>query len=92
MKTTFNYDHYFLYEELTYCLKQLEKQYPDLMKIESLGKTTKNRDVFAVTLSKGEASEKPAYYIDGNTHAGEVTGSMVAMHTIDYFLTNYDSD
>lgn len=89
MKTTFSYDHYFLYEELASHLKELESGYPDIMKVETICETPKGRNVFAVTLSHGDASKKPAYYIDGNTHAGEVTGSMAAMHTIDYLVTNY---
>ena len=92
MKTTFKYDHYFLYEELASNLKELEAKYSSIMKVESIGVTPKNRHVFAVTLSNGDASKKPAYYIDGNTHAGEVTGSMAAMHTLDYLVTNYECD
>ncbi len=43
-------------------------------------------------MSNGDPKSKPAYYIDGNTHAGEVTGSIAAMHTIDYLLTNYGKE
>ena len=62
MKTTFKYDHYFLYEELASNLKELEAKYSSIMKVESIGITPKNRHVFAVTLSNGDASKKPAYY------------------------------
>ena len=40
----------------------------------------------------GAALDKPAFHIDGNTHAGEVTGSMAAMHAIDVLLTGYGED
>ncbi len=89
MKTTFQYDHYFQYEELASHLHELAKDHEDIMKLESIGTTPKGREVFAITLSDGDSMKKPAYYIDGNTHAGEVTGSMAAMHTIDYLATNY---
>lgn len=92
MKTTFKYDHYYKYDELKSNLEYFTKSYPKLCSVESIVKTQKGRDVFAVTLSNGDAKNKPAYYIDGNTHAGEVTGSMAAMHTIDYLLTNYGTD
>lgn len=92
MKTTFKYDHYFKYDEIKSNLDYFTKTYPDLCSVESICTTEKGRSVFAVTLSDGEPKNKPAYYIDGNTHAGEVTGSMAAMHTIDYLLTNYGTD
>ena len=92
MKTTFSYDHYFKYDEMKSHLFYFQNTYPDLCKVESICTTEKNREVFAVTLSSGNPEQKPAYYIDGNTHAGEVTGSMAAMHTIDYLLTNFGKD
>jgi len=37
----------------------------------------------------GPPESKPAIWIDGNTHAGEVMGSMVCLETIWHLLTNY---
>lgn len=95
MKTTFNYDHYYDWQEMTDCLKQLADKYPHCMKLESICVSTEGKDVWAVTLTDencGKADDKPAYYIDGNHHAGEVTGSMAAMHTIDVLCTNFNQD
>ncbi|MGL4373245.1 MAG: M14 family metallopeptidase, partial [Turicibacter sp.] len=92
MKTTFNYDHYFTYEELTHALTRLAKNYPKIMNLYSICETQDNKQVWAVKLTNietGSYESKPAFYIDGNHHAGEVTGSMAAMHTIDYLVTNY---
>ena len=93
MNTTLQYDHYFDYEELTAGLHQLQKQYSQLMTLTSLTKTSEGRDVWAVeiTHSSSEASKKPAYYVDGNHHAGEITGSMASMHLLDYVLTNHQA-
>lgn len=91
MKTTFKYDHYYTYDELTSNLNYFKEKYSRLVHLESICTTAEKKDVWAVTLSsKGNPDEKPAFYIDGNTHAGEVTGSMAAMHTIDYLCTNSD--
>ena len=92
MKTTFTYDDYYTYATLEEHLQFFASTYPQVCQLESLLVTPKGRHVYAVTLSIGDPAAKPAYYIDGNTHAGEVTGSMAAMHTIDYLLTNMDSD
>ncbi len=40
----------------------------------------------------GDALEKPAYYYDGNIHAGELTAAEVALHFTWYVLDNYGSD
>lgn len=95
MKTTFNYDHYYDWQEMTNCLKQLADAYPHIIKLESICISAEGKDVWAVTLTDekfGKAEDKPAYYIDGNHHAGEVTGSMAAMHTIDVLCTNFNQD
>ena len=95
MKTTFIYDHYFKYDELKDNLLFLQKTYPDLMDLEVNCVTKEGRNQYVAILgskAKKSALEKPALYIDGNIHAGEVTASMCAMHTVDYLLSNYHSD
>lgn len=92
MKTTFSYDHYYLYDEMEKNLLYFTKKYKNLCTLESICETDESRQVYAMTLTNlktGKPSEKPAFHIDGNTHAGEVTGSMATMHAIDYLLTNY---
>lgn len=92
MKTTFNYDHYYTYDEMTDYLNQLSITYPKLMNLSSICETEEKKQVWAVeitNLETGDFNSKPAYYVDGNHHAGEVTGSMAAMHLIDYLLTNF---
>ena len=95
MKTTFQYDHYYKYDELEKNLKYFSEKYPELCDLESICVTEENRNVYAVTITNkktGAALDKPAFHIDGNTHAGEVTGSMAAMHAIDVLLTGYGED
>ncbi|HHY75659.1 MAG TPA: carboxypeptidase [Firmicutes bacterium] len=89
------FDHYYLYGELESALKGLAEKYPRLMTLESAGKTPEGRDIWAVTITDRETgcpSAKPAFYFDGNHHAGEVTGSMISMYIIDYLLKNYGKD
>ena len=95
MKTTFQYDHYYRYEELSSNLNYFADKYPELCKVETNCITDEGRSQYVVTLTNtktGDALSKPGWYLDGNIHAGEVTSSMCAMHTIDTLLTNYDSD
>ena len=76
-------------------LTNMAEAYPNLMHLESLGKTDEGREIWLVTVTDkntGDALEKPGYWIDANTHAGEVTGSAVACYILYFVLTQYTQD
>ena len=88
----YSFDHYFLYDELTAVLKELEADYPGLIKVNSICTTSDGHEVWAAEITNyatGDVLEKPAYYVDGNHHAGEVTGSMAAAHLIVTLVQGY---
>mgnify|MGYP006160027865 FL=1 len=88
----FDFSHYYPYAELVSFLKNLASSYPNLISLTSIGKSYENRDIWLTTLTNqatGPYLEKPAYWIDANTHAGEVTGSAVALYTISHLLRQY---
>ncbi len=89
------FNHYYTYQELTDYLNQVSEAYPDLISLKSVGTSFEGRDIWAVTVTdfnSGNASDKPAIYLDGNIHAGEVTGCMVCLKVIDYLISNRQSD
>ncbi len=95
MNTTHTYDHYFVFDEISAILREFAQKYPQYMRLSALNKTAESREIWVVEitdLSTGSFESKPAYYTDGNEHAGEVTGSMCAMYFVDYILTNADID
>ncbi|MBR2825554.1 MAG: zinc carboxypeptidase [Solobacterium sp.] len=95
MKTTYQYDHYYKYEELKEFVETFQKNYPDLLDVEVICETPEKRNSYALTITNkktGKALEKPAFHMDGNTHAGEVTGSMACLHFVDVLLTNYGKE
>ncbi len=86
------FDHYYLYEEVTQTLKELEADYPELIKVHSICTTPDSHEVWAAEITNyktGAVLSKPAYYVDGNHHAGEVTGSMAALHLIVTLVQGY---
>src|SRR4051794_17725886 len=90
-----DFSHYYTYAELTDFINACAQDYPDLVTVESLGKSHENRDIWLVTLTNkqtGPALEKPAFWIDGNTHAGEVTGSAVALYFINHCSSMHGQD
>ncbi|HHW98176.1 MAG TPA: carboxypeptidase, partial [Firmicutes bacterium] len=94
-KVAISFDRYYKYDELSCYLKSVAAAYPELATLSSAGKSYEGRDIWALTLTNqatGTAESKPAIYVDGNIHAGEVTASMVCLYTIDYLLSNYGED
>jgi murein tripeptide amidase MpaA len=91
----FDFSHYYKYDELTTFLQTLADAYPELVTLETIGQSYEGRDIIVAVVTNhetGPALEKPGYWIDGNTHAGEVTGSAVALYTIHHLLTQYSED
>jgi len=94
-RVNISFDHYYRYEELTDLVHAYAEKYPEFVSVESAGKSHEERDIWAVTVTNretGEPGDKPAMYVDGNIHAGEVTGSVTCMYLIDFLVTNYESN
>jgi hypothetical protein len=70
-------------------------EYPHLTNLYSIGETLEGTPLLVLEITNketGDALEKPAYYYDGNIHAGELTAAEVALHFTWYVLDNYGSD
>lgn len=71
-------------EEIESILKQLESQFPSLVKIESVGKSTEGREMWIATITNrevGQENRKPGFWIDGGIHANEIQANEVALYT-----------
>ena len=72
------FDRFYRYPELTAWLQALAREHPQLVAIESIGKSFEGRDIWVLTVTNtatGPAAEKPALWVDGNIHATEVAAS-----------------
>ncbi len=90
-----NYAEYLRYDGLTEALRALAAEHPDLCSVSSVGQSYEGREIWLAEITNkatGPAAEKPAFWVDGNTHAGEVTGSMAALHLIETLLGGYGGD
>ncbi len=91
----FDFSHYYKYQELVNFLHQMREKNPHLIDLKVIGQSYGGLDIFLATLTNqetGKAQEKPGYWIDGNIHAVEVTGSAVALYIIYHVLNNYTSN
>ena len=76
-------------------LQWLAKTYPNLVSVEEAGKSLAGAPIWAVTVTNratGEPEHKPAMYVDGNTHGGEVTGGEAGLHLVHKLATQYGKD
>ncbi|MEW5988475.1 MAG: M14 family metallopeptidase [Chloroflexota bacterium] len=94
-KNKIRFDTYYRYEAITAFLHEWTERYPRLCQLGSLGKSYEGRDIWVVTLTNldtGRDTEKPAYWVDANIHATEVSPSSAALYLIHKLLTQYGVD
>ncbi len=93
--TAISYDRYPNFDELTSWLERFAADFPDLVRLSSIGTSFEGRDLWLLTVTNhdvGAADEKPAVWIDGNIHASEVTASMAIVHLVDHLTCSFGSD
>ena len=86
------WNRYYDHREIGDLCRQLQKAFPDLIAFSSIGKSAEGRDLYLLTVThskRGEASAKPAMYIDGNIHSNEIQGSEAALYTAWYLAESY---
>ncbi len=89
------FDKYYRYDELTTILQAWAAEQPDRFHLISMGKSHEGRDIWLATVTNfatGPDKEKPAFFIEANIHATEVTGCTAALHLINKLLTQYGTD
>jgi murein tripeptide amidase MpaA len=90
-----SFDRYYRYDELTRILQDFARDFPAILRLDSIGKSYEGRDIWLVTLtnfSTGSDTEKPAVWVDGNIHASEVSASSACLHLIHTLTAGYGTD
>ena len=73
------FDQFYRHTELTRLLQDYAAAAPQIISLSSLGKSFEGRDIWLLTLTNrhtGEDIDKPAFWVDGNIHAAELTAMM----------------
>jgi hypothetical protein len=87
-----SFDHWYDNAAIAKALRDLHAAYPQLITVQSIGKSVLGRDIWAAVLNNpktGLAERKPGYYVDGNIHGNEIQGGETALYTVYYLLKNY---
>lgn len=88
---------YHRYPEMTYELQELESNYPDVMKLTSIGQSyLQIRELWNVQITNfGDTSNienRSKIYIDGGHHGNEYCSSETCFLLIKYLVENYGKD
>lgn len=89
------FDDYYSYEMVVSALKKLHKAFPELTKLDLVGKSEEGRAIFAMTVNNpktGRELDKPAIYVDGNIHGNEIQATEVTLYLLNYLLTSYGNN
>src|SRR5512138_1426713 len=89
------FDRFYRYQELSELLRAFAEEYPELVGIESIGRSHEGRDIWVAAVTNresGAASEKPAFWVDGNIHSTEVAASVAVVYFLKYLVDGYGKD
>jgi murein tripeptide amidase MpaA len=89
------FDTYLRFDDLTRALQTLAAEHPDLLRVESIGRSFEGRDIWLATATRfdtGADRDKPALWVDGNIHATEVAGSMACLYLLHHLVAGYGQD
>jgi len=89
------FDRFYRYAELTELLHASAREHPQLVAVESIGQSFEKRDIWLATVTNGKtgpASDKPAFWVDGNIHATEVAASAANLYFLNTLVTQYGRD
>ena len=91
-KVDLKFNHWYDYNEMTGALHSLANAYPELLSIESVGKSVGGKELWFLTLNNpatGTDRSKTAMYIDGNIHGNEIQAAETVLYTIWYLCKSY---
>jgi len=90
-----DFQHFHTYEEATSILRKWAREHPDLVDLYSAGKSLEGRDIWQITITNkktGRHTDKPAMFIEGGRHSGEISGIEATLYFANHLLTSYGKD
>ncbi|MFC1551931.1 M14 family metallopeptidase [Candidatus Latescibacterota bacterium] len=93
--TAQDFTKYHTYNEMTDILQRAVKSHKNISRMESIGTTLENREIWLVEIAgKGNipVEDRQAVFIGANFEGNHLIGSELSLFSIDYLLSNYNSD
>ena len=86
------FDQFYRYPELTRLLQDFAAAAPQLVSLQSIGKSHEGRDIWLLVITQkatGAHTDKPAFWVDGNIHAAELTASTACLYWLHQLVSGY---
>jgi hypothetical protein len=94
-KVQVSWNKYNTYKGVADICTRLATAYPDLVTMESAGKSFQGRDIIVLTITDKKVltpDTKPGFWIDGNIHSIEIQGTEMALYTAWYLCEMYNDN
>ena len=92
VRVPLSFDAYYTYDQVVEAMQALHKAYPQLTRLDLVGKSEEERPVYCLTVNNprtGAEMGKPGIYVDGNIHGNEIQAGEVALYLLDFLLGSY---
>ncbi|WP_157549302.1 M14 family metallopeptidase [Piscinibacter sakaiensis] len=92
---TVDFSRFYRHDELSALLRDCVAARPDLLSLESIGRSHEGRDIWVLTATRrstGAPQDKPAFWLDGNIHAAELTASTAVLYHLFHLLRHDGAD
>lgn len=87
--------HYISNQDIETVLKNLQRQYPNLAKVSSIGKSLEGRDLFVIEIRRDVQQSRtllmPMFKYIGNIHGDEPLGRQLLVYLAEYLLSNINA-
>jgi hypothetical protein len=91
----YRFDRFLRHAELVEWIGQLAAAHPDLVTVESYGRSFEGRDLLLVTVTDsttGSHDTKPAHWVDASIHAIELTATVAACRLLKRLVDGHGVD
>jgi hypothetical protein len=87
--TPFDGDRYLDFDEVVAFCEALEAAHPEWVKLQAIGASGQGRPILLLTLSRQDdgVQDRPAFWLDGATHAAEWAGVMAALVSVSRWVS-----
>ncbi|MFH7042021.1 M14 family metallopeptidase [Paucibacter sp. JuS9] len=89
------FNEFYRYDALTQLLFEYAEARPNLVSVRSIGKSFEGRDIWLLVLTNtatGADIDKPAFWLDGNIHAAELTACTTCLYYLHQLLRDHGND
>ncbi|HRO58093.1 MAG TPA: M14 family metallopeptidase, partial [Burkholderiaceae bacterium] len=89
------FDTFPRHDELGRLLRAYTQARPDLFELRELGRSHEGREIWlvvATNIASGKDRDKPAFWVDGNIHAAELTACTAVLYWLHMLASGYGND